>query len=49
MRRHYSFPKLSRIEQLFLEAVLLEEMDYQRWYAVSYIGSLREEVLLGLQ
>ncbi len=49
MRRHYSFPRLSRSEQLFLEAVLLDEMDFQKWYAVSYIRALREEVFLLLQ
>ncbi len=49
MKVRYTFARLSRSEREFLEAVLLEEMEYQTWYAVSYSKSLRGEVLFMLQ
>ncbi len=49
MKVRYTFARLSRSEREFLEAVLLEEMDYQTWYAVTYSKALAGEVLVMLQ
>ncbi len=49
MKVRYTFARLSRSEREFLEAVLLEEMEYQTWYAVSYSKSMQGEILLMLQ
>lgn len=48
MKRRYRFPQLSKDEQEYLEAVLLEEMDVQRWFAVAYCGLLNGEIVVSL-
>ena len=49
MKINYSFPRLTQVEREYLEMVLLEEMEMQNWFAVSYSKSLDGELLLMLQ
>ncbi len=49
MKTNRRFGKLSRSEREFLEMVLLEEMDRQMWYAVSFSTILGGELFLALQ
>lgn len=45
----YSFPKLSREERESLEAILLEEIDIQTWFAVAYSRVFHGEIFITLQ
>lgn len=49
MKINYSFPRLSQGEREYLEMVLLEEMDMQNWFAVSYCRALGGELFMILQ
>jgi hypothetical protein len=49
MKINYSFPRLSQVEREYLEMVLLEEIDMQVWYSVTYSRSLGAEIFLMLQ
>jgi len=49
MKINYSFPRLTQVEREYLEMVLLEEMEMQNWFAVSYSKALRGELFLILQ
>jgi hypothetical protein len=49
MKINYSFPRLSQGEREYLEMVLLEEMEMQSWFAVTYMRSLGGEIFLMLQ
>ena len=49
MNARYRFGRLSRTEREFLEMVLLEEMDHQVWYAVSFSTVFGTELFLALQ
>ena len=49
MKINYSFPRLSQVEREYLEMVLLEEMEMQVWFAVSYSKALGGELFLVLQ
>ena len=49
MRIRYTFPRLSKEEKDFLEAVLLEEIDFQRWFAVASCRLLGGETFVILQ
>jgi hypothetical protein len=49
MRIRYKFQRLSREEKDFLEAVLLEEIDVQRWFAVASSRLLGGEIFVILQ
>ena len=49
MKMNYFFAQLSRQEREFLEMVLLEEMDNQRWYSVAFVSVFGEEIFLTLQ
>ena len=49
MKINYSFPRLSQIEREYLEMVLLEEMEMQSWFAVTYSKALGVELFLLLQ
>jgi len=49
MRIRYTFPRLSKEEKDFLEAVLLEEIDVQRWFAVASCRLLAGEIFVVLQ
>jgi len=49
MKMHYRFSPLSKDEREYLEMILLEEMDVQSWFAVSYSTLFGEEVFLSIQ
>jgi hypothetical protein len=49
MKINYSFPRLSQGEREYLEMVLLEEIEMQSWFAVTYMRSLGGEIFLMLQ
>ena len=49
MKMNYYFAQLSRHEREFLEMVLLEEIDNQRWFSVAYSSIFGEELILTLQ
>ncbi len=49
MRIRYTLPRLSKQEKDFWEAILLEEIDMQRWFAVASSRVLGGEILLILQ
>ncbi len=49
MKMNYYFAQLSRHEREFLEMVLLEEMDIQRWYSVAFSSVFGGEIFLTLQ
>jgi hypothetical protein len=49
MKPHRRFARLSRGEREFLEMVLLEEMERQVWFGVSYSEFFGCEIFLPLQ
>jgi len=49
MKTSFGFEHLSRAEREFIEQVLLEEMDFQRWLAVAYSVILAQEIIIPLQ
>ncbi len=49
MKPRRRFARLSNSEMEFLEMVLLEEMERQVWYAVSYSDLFGVEIFLPLQ
>jgi hypothetical protein len=49
MKMNYRFSQLSKDEREYLEMVLLEEMDIQSWFAVTYSSIFGEEVFLTVQ
>lgn len=49
MKINYSFPRLSQGEREYLEMVLLEEIEMQTWFAVTYSKALGGEIFLMLQ
>lgn len=49
MRQRYSPRRLSRREWKEIEEILLDELDMQRWYGVTYSMLLGGEVFLALQ
>ncbi len=49
MRIRYILPRLSKEEKDFWEAVLLEEVELQRWFAVASSRVLGGEFFLILQ
>lgn len=49
MRQHYSVRRLSWREWQEIEEVLLDEIDFQVWYAVAYCTLLGGESLVSLQ
>jgi hypothetical protein len=49
MKMNYRFSPLSRDEREYLEMILLEEMDVQSWFAVTYCTLFGEEVFLSIQ
>ena len=44
----YTFNNLSPREQEFLERVLLDELDFQTWFAIAYSDLLEDEIFLTL-
>ncbi len=49
MKKTYRFAQLSKNEREFLEMVLLEEIDIQAWYAITYSCILAEEIFISVQ
>ncbi len=49
MKMHYRFSPLSKDERELLETILLEEMDVQAWYAVTFCCIFGEEIFLTIQ
>ncbi len=49
MKINYTFPRLSQTEREYLEMVLLEEMEMQGWFTVTYSKALGGEFFLMLQ
>lgn len=49
MRRHYSRKQLTEEEWLEIEEVLLDEMDFQCWYGVTFLNWFGGETLVTLQ
>jgi hypothetical protein len=49
MRKVYRFGQLSKVEREYLETVLMEEIEVQAWYAVTYSVILSEEVFMCVQ
>ncbi|MBP1646873.1 MAG: hypothetical protein H6Q30_318 [Bacteroidetes bacterium] len=49
MKINYTFPRLSQTEREYLEMVLLEEMEMQSWFTVTYAKALGGEFFLMLQ
>ena len=49
MKINYTFPRLSQTEREYLEMVLIEEMEMQVWFAVTYSKALCGELFLMLQ
>jgi hypothetical protein len=47
LRIRYTFKRLTKEEKDLFQAILLEEMEFQRWFAVAYTSE--GEVFLGLQ
>lgn len=46
---NYYFAHLSSAERELLEMILLEEMEIQAWFTVTYSNILGEEIFLTLQ
>mgnify|MGYP001175424436 CR=1 FL=1 len=49
MRIQYRFARLTKDQRELLEMVLMEEMDVQRWYSVTFVAALGREAFLTLQ
>ncbi len=49
MKKTYRFSQLSKGEREFLEMILMEEIDVQAWYAITFSSILGEEVFMSIQ
>ena len=49
MKKTYRFSQLSKGEREFLEMILMEEIEVQAWYAITYSSILSEEVFMSIQ
>jgi hypothetical protein len=49
MKKSYRFNQLSKGEKEFLEMILMEEIDVQAWYAITYSCILSGEVFMCVQ
>ena len=49
MKINYRLRLLSRTEHEYIEMILFEEIELQRWFAVRYNPMMNEEVFLTLQ
>ena len=49
MKKQYRFAELSKGEREFHEMILMEEIDVQAWYAITYSSIFGEEVFLSVQ
>lgn len=49
MKKSYRFSELSKAEREYLEMILMEEIDIQAWYAVTYSAIIGDEVFMCVQ
>jgi hypothetical protein len=49
MKVEYNFSPLSKDEQKMYEEIFLEEINYQNWFSIAIIASIREEVIIFTQ
>ena len=49
MKKEYRFVALSKLEREYHELVLIEEVDIQAWYAITYCSIFGEEILVIVQ
>ncbi len=49
MKRKYRFSELSKDEREYLEMILLEEIDVQSWYSITYSSIFGEEIIIAIQ
>lgn len=49
MKMEYRFTPLSKDERELLETILLEEMEVQSWYAITFSSIFGEEVFITIQ
>jgi hypothetical protein len=49
MKKQYRFVELSRGEREYHEMILIEEIEIQAWYAITYSSIFAEEVFLAIQ
>lgn len=49
MKKQYRFLELSREEKEYHEMILMEEIDLQAWYAITYSTVFGEEVFMTVQ
>ena len=49
MQRHYSTKQLTKQEWMEIEEILLDELDIQCWYGVTFLNWFGEETLVMLQ
>jgi hypothetical protein len=49
MKKKYRFAQLSKDEKEYLEMVLMEEIEIQSWYSVSFVSMFGEELIINIQ
>jgi hypothetical protein len=49
MKKQYRFVELSRGEREYHEMILMEEIEVQAWYAITYSSIFAEEVFIAIQ
>ena len=49
MKKQYRFVELSKGEREYYEMILMEEIEVQSWYAITYSSIFAEEVFLTVQ
>lgn len=49
VKMEYRFTPLSKDERELLETILLEEMEVQSWYAITFSSIFGEEVFITIQ
>lgn len=49
MKKQYRFVELSKGEREYHEMILMEEIEVQAWYAITYSSIFGEEVFLTIQ
>ena len=49
MKLHYFFRHISRAERELLDAVLMEELQFQSWYAITWSTLLGGETFVVIQ
>ena len=49
MKRKYRFSELSKDEREYIEMILLEEIDVQSWYSITYSSLFGEEIIIAIQ